>query len=213
LHSKNGPAEQAAQKKAMRFLLRIGASFLIFAVQVVQACSQASSNQTTHGYCSPAFNNTTGDITANCYVTIQELKNGVQSQLDNTFIALQSLVWSQQLYFMPAAQRYVSEPTDANWRSVRNNVARTMIRLNTAIDAAVSFDSALTNNLGPSLTRVHQTLGARESMMAELTDKPMDPNQFEDWFGRYRKQINILSQELDIFRNRFRNAEYRPTAR
>jgi hypothetical protein len=171
-------------------------SFLLVIFLVPIGFFQLHAQQSTSGYCSPAINNVTGNVTTICYTTKAEWQRGVSENLQETIFQLRQLSSAQRFYMMPTMDNYVDNPSPTAWNSARRDVTRVLQKLAIAIDAAIKYDGSLQVGMGPDLERVHNILRSRADLFDELPDAPPSTVYVQGWAVRYRTQMVRLANQL-----------------
>jgi hypothetical protein len=169
--------------------------------------------QKTTGFCSPAIDNITGNVTTNCYVTVSALHDAVNSHLQLVISAVRELLTTQRYYMFPSLDDYIHNRNSENWSAVKFDVDLVHKRLVYAIDAVVSYDADLEPQLGPDLADLHAALRSRGGLLSELPTEPPDKTFLTNWVERYRVQVSRLYGELSTLEGQFENAKFKQDAR
>jgi hypothetical protein len=186
-------------------------SICSFSAVLLALVLPAVAQQTTKEFCSPAIENVTGNIVTNCYNTIAALKKGVSDNLEDAILAIRQLLITQRYYMFPSLDSYMANPTEESWEAARRDVDMVSKRIVVAVDAVVTYNASLEDQLGDNLARLHDSLRSRPGLISMLPRNPPPKESLTDWIAQYRVQVARLNTELSALEARFKNATFKPS--
>ena len=173
--------------------------------------SHGVAQQNTTGYCSPAIEKVTGNVITNCYVTVAELKKGVEDNLHDAISAIRQLLSTQRYYMFPSLDDYRANPTPETWKAARGDIDLVSKRVALAIDAVLLYDASLEPAMGSSLRELHNTLRSRSGLLSQMPSELPPIEVLRAWMDTYRVQVKKLDEELGVLQSQFtKNAKLNP---
>lgn len=165
---------------------------------VLSLCASASGQDAkTSGNCAPVVINQGGstNITLVCGDKVSQ-RDAAKKNVAALLYKLRSLGLTQAYYFMPALDRYATEPTDTNWKLVQVELDRTWNMLQAAIDASLVYAGTIKASVeDPPSRDINKVLGARLPALAELRSLP-NRQASEGAARNVEAQANLLRTKI-----------------
>jgi hypothetical protein len=171
--------------------------------------SHGVAQQNTTGYCSPAIASVTGNVVTNCYITVAELKKGIEDNLRDAISEIRQLLKTQRYYMFPSLDDYRANPTQETWKAARGAIDLVSKRVAVTINAAILYDASLEPELGPNLSELHNALRSRAGLLSQLPERPPSIESLTEWRDTYLVQVVKLNRELSALEARFKTAQFR----
>ena len=119
---------------------------------------------------------------------------------------LQRVALRQGGFLLPALSQYASDPTEANWKTFRQQALAIAALIEAASDALYRYSAPEGVDLEKEQNAIAGALLGRFTMLNRLSDQPMAPDQAKDWLFKYSSLLWNLSNQLERMELKLTNA-------